>query len=146
MVPLRHVAARGADGIVGVLKVSSPEPDAFDDDDAGALQLLAGLVAAALRNAGEFAATQAIAAERAAALAVLHASEERFRSAFEHAGIGMALVGLDGRWLRVNRALCRITGYAGEELAARTFQDITHPDDLEADLAQAERLIAGEIP
>ena len=145
VVPLRHVGAHDADGIVGVLKVSSPEPAAFDDDDAGALQLLAGIVAAALRNAGEFAATRAIAAERAAALAVLHASEERFRSAFEHAGIGMALVGLDGRWLRVNRALCRITGYAAEELAERTFQEITHPDDVEADLAYAARLLAGEI-
>ena len=62
-------------------------------------------------------------------------SEERFRATFEQAAVGMALVGLDGRWLRVNRKLCDIVGYAHDELMGLTFQDITHPDDLEADLA-----------
>lgn len=76
----------------------------------------------------------------------LQESEERFRSAFEWSPIGMAIVGLDGRWLEVNRALCKIVGYTEDELRARTFQDVTHPDDLEADLAQARRLYSGEIP
>ncbi len=49
-------------------------------------------------------------------------SEERFRSAFEHAAIGMALVGADGRWLQVNQVLCDITGYAEHELLATTFK------------------------
>jgi diguanylate cyclase (GGDEF)-like protein/PAS domain S-box-containing protein len=140
VVPLRHGGA-----VIGVVKVTSPEPRVFDDDDAGALGLLAGMIAAALHNADAFRAAQALAEERATALAVLHESEERFRSAFAHAGIGMALVGLDGRWLRVNHALCRITGYDAEALAARTFQDITHPDDLEADLSLVTQLLAGEI-
>ena len=78
--------------------------------------------------------------------AALLESEARFRSAFEWSPIGIALVGLDGRWLEVNRALCEIVGYTEDELRALTFQDITHPDDLEADLAQAERLFSGEIP
>jgi PAS domain S-box-containing protein len=78
--------------------------------------------------------------------AALLESEERFRSAFEWSPIGMALVGLDGRWLEVNRSLCEIVGYSENELRARTFQDITHPDDLEADLALARRLYCGEIP
>lgn len=73
----------------------------------------------------------------------LRESEELFRKAFEHSGIGMALVGLDGRWLRVNRALCQIVGYEPEELLALSFQDITHPDDVGADLALAEELVAG---
>jgi PAS domain S-box-containing protein len=76
----------------------------------------------------------------------LRESEERFRSAFEWSPIGMALVGLDGQWLAVNPALCRIVGYTETELRALTFQDITHPEDLEADLAQARRLFADEIP
>jgi PAS domain S-box-containing protein len=74
----------------------------------------------------------------------LEASERRFRAAMHHAPIGMALLGLDGRWLEANRALCRLTGYTEDELRAVTFQQITHPDDLYADLAQVGRLLAGE--
>ncbi len=77
--------------------------------------------------------------------AVLEESEERFRATFDQAAVGIAHVGLDGRWLRVNRKLCDIVGYRPDELLALTFQDVTHPDDLEADLAQARRLLAGEI-
>ena len=75
----------------------------------------------------------------------LRDSEERFRTALDHAPIGMALVGLDGRFLRVNRALCEIVGYPADELVALTFQQITHPGDLAGDLAQAERLLEGRI-
>ena len=76
----------------------------------------------------------------------LLASEERFASAFEHAAIGMALVGLDGRWLKVNRALCELVGYSQAGLLMRSFQDITHPDDLETDLENMRKLVAGKIP
>src|ERR1039458_9594948 len=74
------------------------------------------------------------------------ASEERFANAFEHAAIGWALVGLDGRWLKVNRALCGLVGYSEAGLLMRTFQDITHPDDLESDPENLRKLGAGEIP
>jgi PAS domain S-box-containing protein len=76
---------------------------------------------------------------------VLRESEERFRATFEHAAIGAAQVGIDGRWLRVNRRLGEIVGYEPEELLKTTFQDITHPDDLEGDLAQVRRLLADEL-
>ena len=66
-------------------------------------------------------------------------------SAFMSAPTGMALVGLDGRWLKVNSALCELTGHDEEALLALTFQAMTHPDDLEAELAQVQRLLAGEI-
>ena len=75
----------------------------------------------------------------------LRESEERFSGAFEHAPIGVALVSPDGRWLKVNRALCDLVGYSEAELLTRTFQDITHPDDLEIDLENVRRMIAGEI-
>ncbi|OJT22030.1 histidine kinase [Archangium sp. Cb G35] len=75
----------------------------------------------------------------------LRNSEERFRTAFEDAPIGMAMVGLDGRFLNVNGSLCEIIGYSRKELLSKTFQDITHPDDLELDLANLHRLIQGEI-
>ncbi len=77
--------------------------------------------------------------------AVLQESEERFRATFDQAAVGIAHVGPDGRWLRVNRKLCDILGYAPDELMGLTFQDVTHPDDLEADLAQVRRLAAGEV-
>ena len=58
----------------------------------------------------------------------------------------MALTSMpDGRWLQVNRALCELTGYSADELLELRFPDITHPDDLELDLALQTRLLAGEL-
>jgi PAS domain S-box-containing protein len=76
----------------------------------------------------------------------LRESEERFRLTLEEAPIGMASVGTDGRFLRVNRALCDILGYSAQELVGMTFQAVTHPEDLDADLALAGQLARGEIP
>ncbi|MBS2033069.1 MAG: PAS domain S-box protein [Deltaproteobacteria bacterium] len=78
--------------------------------------------------------------------ATLRATENQFRLTFEAAPIGMALVGLDGRFLSVNKALCEIVGYSAAELTGLTFQAITHPDDLDTDLALADQLRRGEIP
>ncbi len=80
-----------------------------------------------------------------ATLAELKNSEKRFRATFEQAAVGVAHVGPDGRWLRVNDKLCGITGYPREELLGMTFQDITHLDDLQKDLEHLDRLLAGEI-
>jgi PAS domain S-box-containing protein len=75
----------------------------------------------------------------------LHESEQRFRSTFEQAAVGLAHVSRSGEWLRVNQRLCEIIGYSRAELLDRSFQDITHPDDLEADLVALRRMLAGEI-
>jgi PAS domain S-box-containing protein len=75
----------------------------------------------------------------------LRESEERFSGAFEYAPIGVALVTPDGRYFKVNRALCDLVGYSEAEMLTRTFQDITHPEDLEVDLENVRRLLAGEI-
>ena len=77
--------------------------------------------------------------------AALRQAEERFRGAFETAAIGMALVSPDGRLLQVNPSLCAFLGYEADELLSRSFQDITHPDDLDADLHEVRALLAGEI-
>jgi len=71
---------------------------------------------------------------RHAAAAALAESESRFRGAFDYSAIGMALVAPDGRWLRVNQALCDILGYSSDELRATNYQALSHPDDLHADL------------
>lgn len=76
----------------------------------------------------------------------LRESEERFRLMIDDAPIGMALVALDGRFVRVNHVLCELVGYTAEELTGLTFQAITHPDDLDTDLALTARLARGEIP
>ena len=68
-----------------------------------------------------------------------------FRSLFDQAPVGVAVVSLGLRFIRVNDALCRITGYAAEELLMRGFPDITHPDDLAANIGLAEQLIDGEL-
>lgn len=72
-------------------------------------------------------------------------SEARFSTSFESAGIGMALVATDGKFLKVNHALCQMVGYTTEEMMERTFQDLTHPEDLEADLALLEKALRGEL-
>ena len=77
--------------------------------------------------------------------AALHASEARFTSAFDFAAIGMALVSPSGQWLRVNQSLCEILGYSAEELLTKTFLEITHPDDLERDMASVGKMLAGDI-
>ena len=72
-------------------------------------------------------------------------SEQLYRSTFELAAVGVAHVSPEGRWLRVNQRLCQIAGYSEAELLQLTFQEITHPDDLPADLEQGARLISGEL-
>ena len=72
----------------------------------------------------------------------LRKNEERFRATFENAAVGIAHVAPDGRWLEVNQRFCDIVGYSREELMTKTFGDITHPDDLEADWNLARRLWA----
>ncbi len=76
----------------------------------------------------------------------LRESEERFYHAFQYAPNGMALVSPDGTYIRVNRALCHLTGYSSKELLEKRFHDITHPEDLNDDLANVQKIIKGEIP
>ncbi|MBD2120048.1 sensor histidine kinase [Trichocoleus sp. FACHB-262] len=84
-------------------------------------------------------------AERQHMEATLRESEQRFRATFEQAAVGIGHVGLDGQWLRVNQKLCDIVGYSRSELLNLTFQDITHPDDLAADLGHVHQILAGTI-
>lgn len=81
--------------------------------------------------------------ERRQTEAALRESEERFRSAFDDAAIGMALTTVDGRTIRVNPALCAMLGYSEAELLTRTIEDVVHPDDRTPVEADRERLIAG---
>jgi PAS domain S-box-containing protein len=89
--------------------------------------------------------TEARLADQEVQLGLTRNSEARLRASFENAAVGIAHIGPDGRWLRVNRALCRILGYPVDELLTKSFRDVTHPDDLAADLAKFELLREGKI-
>ena len=81
-------------------------------------------------------------------VALMHKQAEQqglLQALFDNAAVGIAQVGADGRFLRCNRRLAEITGYSIGELTGLRFQDITHRDDLEADLAQSRRLWSGDI-
>ena len=124
----------------------------FSEDDERLAITLAAQLAVAYENTRLYANIQRRTvqleqemAERVQAEAALRESEERARATFEQAAVGIAQVAPTGQWLRVNQRLCAIVGYSREELLQRTFQDITHPDDLEADLKRLRQLLANEI-
>ena len=71
-------------------------------------------------------------------------SESTLSSAFEYSAIGMTLVSPAGKFLKVNKALSRMIGYSEEEILSMTFQNITHPDDLEADLTLLRKTLDGD--
>jgi two-component system sensor kinase FixL len=82
--------------------------------------------------------------KRNSAARMLQESEDRFRGAFDHSAIGVALVDPGGRFLRANAALSMILGYSEAELCKTTFQALSHPDDLPANLELKRRVLAGE--
>ncbi len=76
----------------------------------------------------------------------LRESDARMQNAFDFAPIGMAWVSPDGHFLKVNPAVCLLLGYRAQELLGMTFQEITHPDDLDTDLTLLAQTLAGDIP
>ena len=125
------VPLRLEDRLTGLLVVSSTEPRQWQPREVALMEVVAERSWNAL--------------EKLRMDAELRRREERFRSTFENAAVGITHVAPDGRWLEVNERLCDIVGYSREELITRTFGDITHPDDLEADWKQARLLLAGRI-
>ncbi|WKN31481.1 PAS domain S-box protein [Porifericola rhodea] len=71
-------------------------------------------------------------------------SEERFKGAFEHSANGIALIGINGSWLKVNQSLCKMLGYGNAELQSKSLKEITHPDDHKIDTSQIADLFAGK--
>jgi diguanylate cyclase (GGDEF)-like protein/PAS domain S-box-containing protein len=78
--------------------------------------------------------------------ATLAELEQKFRYAFHGAPVGVAIVGLDGRSVEVNDSLCSILGYPRNEMQRRSFEEITHPADIDADLQLVDQLLTGQIP
>lgn len=74
-----------------------------------------------------------------------HASMQRFHAYFDHSIVGLAITSLEKGWLEVNDALCNTLGYSRAELTRMTWMELTYPDDLAPDMAQFNRMLAGEI-
>ena len=132
--------------VIGVLEQVSETPNFFSERDIDTLRLMAGVLAAALGHAREFAEKKKLIAARTDAMSALQASQERFRTAFECSAVGMTLTAANGQFMQVNRALSEMLGYTQEELATLHFQDITHPDDRAASAAAMSRLLGGAVP
>jgi PAS domain S-box-containing protein len=120
--------------LLGTLCIIDQRPRSLDERELANLVGLADLVREELNSWNERSLQEQ-----------LQESRERFASAFNHAPIGMALVSLDGTFLQVNQSLCLFVGYTQDELKTKTFQEITHPNDLALDLRNAELLKSGEI-
>ena len=118
---------------------------AFDQEDVEILTQFGRLAVLAIENARLYSSAQQELAERKRTETALRESDERFRAIFDQAAVGIAQVATDGRWLRINQKLCAITGYTHEELLTKSFQEITHPDDLDLDLHYVHQMLTGEI-
>lgn len=97
------------------------------------------------RKLAEMKLHEVLETERQRREGALREAEARFRNAFENAPIGVAIVGLDGRFLLVNRSLSALLGYGEEALLGVTFQEITHPEDIETSLDLVRRVMEGEV-
>jgi len=137
-VPLRSTAGMA----IGTLCAIDSTPRILSDDETNILIDLAALVSkeVQLRETVSLSRDQVSRSTRA-----IEAVEARFQTVFERAGVGIALVAPDGRWISVNDELCQTVGYKQEELLNLTFQDITHPDDLNTDLFLLQQLIENKI-
>ena len=124
-VPVRH-----GERVAGILSIQSYTPRAYDSADLAVLQTLADHCGSAL--------------ERLRIEEALRESQAQLQRAESVALVMTAHVALDGRWQKVPPTLCALLGYPEKELLALKVTDVTHPDDVEADLAERRRLILGE--
>ncbi|MEW6292923.1 MAG: ATP-binding protein [Pseudomonadota bacterium] len=88
---------------------------------------------------------QTLSSARDAVIAAERASMERFHAYFDHSIVGLAITSLEKGWIEVNDALCQTLGYSRDELTRLTWTELTYPEDLAPDLAQFNRMLAGEI-
>lgn len=123
---------------IGTLCLISPSPRTFSTQDEATLQDLAAI-------AQEYFQQQESSMRSRKTERELAHSHTLFEKTFAHAAVGIALVSMTGRWLRVNQQLSSILGYDVPTMQQKTFQEITHPDDLQADLAALKQLLDGEI-
>jgi PAS domain S-box-containing protein len=120
--------------VIGSMCLSSREKNYFESKEVALLEKMLMDISFALE-------TMHMESKKRQAENSLKESEKRFFNAFEHAAIGMAIISINGNFIRVNRALTEITGYSKEELLTKNISSITHPDDLETDFEQIQLML-----
>ncbi|MBD0329064.1 MAG: PAS domain S-box protein [Thermoleophilia bacterium] len=139
MVPVKHEGR-----VMGVVQLMS-DRETYSAEQVELIEALVAQMSAAVRNAKLYEAAQAEIEARERAERELRESEARLRATFRNAAVGIAHVGLDGAWLRVNDRLCAIVGRPREQLLACTEAETTHPADRAENARLNARLVAGEI-
>jgi diguanylate cyclase len=127
---------------LGTLCVIDRAPRVLTADEHRALEDLAALAQREILQREATLLSNSISTRSTQAMAD---SDARFQATFEQAAVGIAIVGMDGRWSRVNRQLCEFLGYQESELLQLTFQNVTCTDDLHSDLSLLEQARAGII-
>lgn len=127
---------------IGTLCAIDSQPRCFTQEE---LDTLSDLAALAMKQVQMREAVEHSRMEVDRSDATLRANAAQFEEMFDLASVGIAQVAPGGGWLNVNQALCRIVGYSPDELQRLSFQDITHPDDIHADLDLMRQLGAGQI-
>jgi diguanylate cyclase (GGDEF)-like protein/PAS domain S-box-containing protein len=126
---------------LGALCAIDRKPHRFSDSDIQVLQGLAKVVNLELLTLERTVKAESFAE---ATRQAVEESDRLYHAMVDNAGIGIAVVGLDGQWLRINPKMCEILGRSAEALRQLTFHDITHPEDLNEDLDLVQRLLDGE--
>jgi diguanylate cyclase (GGDEF)-like protein/PAS domain S-box-containing protein len=137
-IPIRSRAGHA----IGTFCAIDLQPRELSGDDFQTLQDLAAIVSDEVNRREELLSAQM---DLHSAGKALREGEERLRSVFDLASVGIALITPDGRWSAVNATTCHILGYSETELLETSFQKVTHPDDLAIDLEQIRLLSAGAI-
>lgn len=128
--------------VLGTLCVLDRDAREFTVEELGTLEVLARQAVEQLERRRE---VRMLRGQLALADALV-AAEERWRLTLDHSPTGIAVMSLDGRFLRVNDSLVDILGYPRETLLCKTFKDLTHPDDLEASAQLHQRMMASGVP
>lgn len=123
---------------LGTLCLIDRQPRTFGPDDCTALDDLADMVEAHLRN-------REAAVEAQAVKASLERSEMLFARTVTHAAVGIAVATPDGRWLEMNQRFCDIVGHPRERLIGAQAQQVVHPDDLDAGMRMLRTVLAGDV-
>lgn len=124
--------------VTGCINVGSATKEKFDDDEINLLKVISQQIGISISNASYIESIKN-------STRALVRSEEKFRNTFENAAVGIALVCMNGEFMRVNDKFCDITGYTKNELLKKSFGDLILPEDAGRDSEQAESLNRGDI-
>lgn len=137
---------------IGVLNIETQKSNAYTETDQLVLETIASQIAIAIQNSSIYKKTKEYAlelehniTERKLAGETLKESEQKFRSYFEMSLIGMAVTSVEKGWIDANDKLCEILGYSLDELKQKTWVELTHPDDLDADLEKFNQVLENRI-